>query len=71
VPYRTAWQRRKETEVRLGVRLLASESGGAVGGSSRLTRDAEELVARFRRVTAGVADRIEQRFGAELAGLLS
>lgn len=70
VPYRTAWDRIKETEGRLGVRLLETESGGAEGGGSRLTDDAADLVARFERVTAGIADQIEQRFAAELRDLL-
>lgn len=70
VPYRTAWQRIKESEERLGLPLLATESGGAEGGGSRLTPEARDLVARFRRVTAGVAELVEQRFRAEFDGLL-
>ena len=70
VPYRTAWDRIKETEGRLGVRLLETESGGAEGGGSRLTEDATDLVARFQRVTAGVAELVERRFRDELADLL-
>lgn len=70
VPYRTAWQRIKESEERLGLPLLATESGGAEGGGSRLTPAGRDLVARFRRVTAGVADLVEQRFRAEFADLL-
>lgn len=70
VPYRTAWDRIKETEARLDIRLLASESGGAEGGGSRLTVEATDLVARFRRVTAGVADEVERRFRAELDDVL-
>jgi len=70
VPYRTAWERIKETEGRLGMRLLATESGGAEGGGSRLTEEARDLVARFQRVTAGVADLVERRFREEFADLL-
>ena len=70
VPYRTAWHRIKETEGRLGLRLLETESGGAEGGGSRLTEDAQDLVARFQRVTAGVAEQVERRFRDELADLL-
>lgn len=71
VPYRTAWHRIKETEERLGFPLLETESGGAEGGGSRLTAQAHDLVARFRRVTAGIAEVVERRFEAELADLLS
>lgn len=70
VPYRTAWDRIKETEARLGVKLLATESGGAEGGGSRLTPAAADLVARFRRVTAGLADEVERRFRDELGDIL-
>ena len=66
VPYRTAWQKVKEIEERLGVRLLLTESGGTAGGGSRLTDEAKDLIARFRRVTVGVADLVEHRFRAEL-----
>lgn len=66
VPYRTAWHKVKEIEERLGVRLLLTESGGADGGGSRLTDEAKDLIARFRRVTVGVADLVEHRFRVEL-----
>ena len=70
VPYRTAWDKIKEVEEGLGVRLLVTESGGADGGGSRLTSEAKDLVRRFRRVTAGIADLVEQRFRVELGDLL-
>ena len=70
VPYRTAWHKVKEIEERLGVRLLRTESGGADGGGSSLTDDARDLVARFRRVTAGIADLVERRYLAELGDRL-
>lgn len=70
VPYRTAWERIKETEGRLGVRLLRTESGGADGGGSQLTAEGRDLVGRFRRVTAGVAELVERRFRDELGDVL-
>ncbi len=70
VPYRTAWDRIKETEAALGLRLLVTESGGAEGGGSRLTAEATDLVARFRRVTDGVAALVERRFRDEFGGAL-
>jgi molybdate transport system regulatory protein len=65
IPYRTAWERVKATEAEDGVRLLESESGGASGGSSRLTPEARELCRRFRRVSAGIQELVSQRFQAE------
>jgi molybdate transport system regulatory protein len=70
VPYRTAWERVKETEGRVGMRLLETESGGAEGGGSRLTEEARDLIARFRRISAGVAELVERRFREELDGML-
>jgi len=70
VPYRTAWDRIRETEEHLGIRLLVTESGGAEGGGSRLTPEASDLIARFQRVTAGVDELIAGRFRAELGDAL-
>lgn len=68
VPYRTAWDRVKATEAALGIRLLATESGGADGGSSQLTPEAREICRRFRRVTSGVHEVITRRFHTEYPG---
>jgi molybdate transport system regulatory protein len=68
VPYRTAWDRVKATEAELGIRLLETESGGADGGSSRLTPQAREVCRRFRRVTSGVHEVVSRRFQAEFLG---
>lgn len=70
VPYRTAWDKLKKTEECLTVRLLVTESGGAEGGGSRLTDEAKDLIARFRRVTAGLTDLVEHRYRTELAEAL-
>ena len=70
VPYRTAWYKLKDVERRLGVKLLATQSGGASGGGSQLTPEAEQLITRFRRVDAGIAALVEQRFRAEFGDLL-
>lgn len=70
VPYRTAWDRIKETEERLGVRLLRTESGGPDGGGSRLSAEGRELVRRFRRVTAGVTELVERRYREEFGDFL-
>ncbi len=70
VPYRTAWYKLKDIEETLGMKLLATHSGGADGGHSELTPEAQELLARFRRVTAGVAEYVEARFRAEFGSML-
>ena len=65
VPYRTAWDRVKATEAQLGIRLLESESGGAQGGGSRLAPGARDNCQRFRRISNGIQELIEQRFAVE------
>jgi molybdate transport system regulatory protein len=65
VPYRTAWERVKETEAELGVRLLETESGGAAGGGSRLTPEARDFCRRFRRVSGDIHETVSRRFTAE------
>jgi molybdate transport system regulatory protein len=65
IPYRTAWERIKAMETELGTRLLASESGGAEGGGSRLTAEARDLCRRFRRVSGGIQEVVSRRFAAE------
>jgi molybdate transport system regulatory protein len=65
VPYRTAWERVKETEAELGVRLLESESGGSDGGGSRLTAEGRDFCRRFRRVSGGIQEVVGRRFAAE------
>jgi molybdate transport system regulatory protein len=62
VPYRTAWQRLKESEERLGFRLVESQSGGAEGGGSVLTPAARELLRRYRDLSQGLDQLVDDRF---------
>jgi molybdate transport system regulatory protein len=62
VPYRTAWQKIKAIEARWGVPLLITESGGAEGGASRLTPEAEDLIRRFHLVAQGLQAQAAARF---------
>lgn len=62
VPYRTASFKLREIEERLGVRLLAAQSGGAHGGGSHLTAEGHAYVARWRAFSAGLDAWIERRF---------
>ncbi len=69
VPDRTAWHKLHDVEVALGVRVLATQSGGAGGGGSDLTPEALDLIRRFRRVTAGIAEQVEASFRREFGDL--
>lgn len=62
VPYRTAWQRLKESEEVLGLRLVETKSGGAEGGGSALTPTARELLRRYRELSQGLDALVDSRF---------
>jgi molybdate transport system regulatory protein len=63
--YRRAWGKVKEIEANLGLRLVASEVGGAGGGHTSLTPRAAALVEAYRefqeRADAAVADAFRER----------
>ncbi len=62
MPHRTAWQRLREMEERLGTRLVEASSGGATGGESHLTPAAHDLVRRFETLRAGLDEQLAERF---------
>jgi len=67
VPYKTAWYKLKEMEASLGTPLLLSSSGGAAHGGAHLTAAGEQAVERYRRITAGLDELVEQRFRTEFS----
>jgi len=67
VPHRTAWQRLREMEERLGTRLVEASSGGAAGGESHLTPAARDLVHRFEALRAGLDEQVAARFSTHFA----
>jgi molybdate transport system regulatory protein len=69
VPYRTAWQKLKDIEERLGVRLFDTQSGGADGGGSVLTADARDLLRRYRQFGEGLAELVDRRFAEAFGDL--
>jgi len=60
--YRRAWGKIKEIEHNLGVRLVQSEAGGVGGGRTRLTAEAEELLARYRAFRAAAESDVSRDF---------
>ena len=62
VPHRTAWQRVREMEDRLGVKLVQASSGGASGGESRLTEAAQVFVERYQQMRTGLDEQVQRRF---------
>ena len=69
VPYRTAWQKLKQMEQRLGLRLVESHAGGAAGGSTRLTAEGQALIARYARFADGLHQEVERRYAEAFADL--
>ena len=62
ISYRRAWDKIHESEERLGVRLVDTQTGGVGGGGSQLTEAAQDYIKRFREFTSGLNDLISQRF---------
>ena len=68
IPYRRAWDKVHECEERLGVKLLATQTGGAGGGGARLTPEGVECVKRFQQFNQGLDDLIKSRFTEAFEG---
>ncbi len=47
--YRAAWGKIKATEKALGLKLLEVVTGGKGGGGATLTKDARELVEKYKK----------------------
>ena len=62
ISYRRAWDKIQESEERLGVKLVETQTGGVGGGGSELTSAAQDYVQRFREFTAGLNELVSQRF---------
>ncbi|KKM12701.1 hypothetical protein SY88_02195 [Clostridiales bacterium PH28_bin88] len=65
--YRQAWGHIKETEERMGIRLLDTKVGGESGGGARLTGEAREILEKYRifrqKVDGAIHDSFRQVFG--------
>ena len=64
ISYRRAWDKIHESEERLGVKLVETQTGGSGGGGSELTDAAQDYISRFREFTTGLNSLINQRFEA-------
>jgi len=60
--YRRAWGKIKEIEHNLGTRLVQSEAGGPGGGRTKLTREGEEILARYRVFRAAAQADVSRDF---------
>jgi molybdate transport system regulatory protein len=62
VTYRRAWEKIQESEERLGLKLIETQTGGIGGGGSQLTPQAVDYVRRFKKFSAGLDEIVGQRF---------
>jgi molybdate transport system regulatory protein len=62
ISYRRAWEKIQESEERLGIKLVETQTGGSGGGGSQLTPQASLYVQRFREFTTGLLEVVNQRF---------
>jgi molybdate transport system regulatory protein len=68
VSYRNAWDRIDRMESRSGRKVLTSKSGGAAGGSSRLTPEGLALLNEFKGIREYLFDALDDRISAENVG---
>ena len=62
VSYHRAWEKLHEMEIRLGVALVETQTGGTHGGGARLTAAARDYVARFEKFGQGIDDIVARHF---------
>lgn len=62
MPYRRARSYIKLMEIRLGVRLVHRTIGGKGGGHAELTKQARELIQKFKALERGINAMIDRRF---------
>lgn len=67
VHFRTAWEKIKQMEARLGMPLVESQTGGVGGGGTALTPEARRLLTRFHSLTEGLDALLDERFQALFA----
>jgi molybdate transport system regulatory protein len=68
ISYRNAWDRIKRIESGSGKRILESRTGGARGGSSRLTPDGIAMFREFRKVRKYLFNVLDDRASAGNVG---
>ncbi len=62
IPYRKAWTYIDAMEKRLGFPLVNRQKGGAGGGESSLTPQAETLLLKFDLLQQGFNDMVNRKF---------
>jgi len=68
ISYRNAWGRIKRIESMRGKEVLESTSGGAEGGSSKLTQEGEALVKEYRKIASYISRVLDDQESAANVG---
>ena len=69
ISYRRAWEKIHESEDRLGIKLVETQTGGEGGGGSYLTPAATDYIQRFHNFTSGLKNLVTQRFQETFPGI--
>jgi molybdate transport system regulatory protein len=62
IPYRRAWQKIQESEERLGIKLVETQTGGIGGGGAQLTPECKKIMAKYGSLTEGISTLLQTRF---------
>ena len=60
--YRGLWERLRQMERRLGVKLIERRAGGRSGGGSKLTPQGRRLLGKYQRFREGINAVVDARF---------
>jgi molybdate transport system regulatory protein len=62
ISYRKAWSWINSMESRLNLKLVDRQKGGRNGGKAVLTKEAEELMVKYKELVMGLNEFIDKRF---------
>ncbi|HET6515597.1 MAG TPA: FmdE family protein [Thermodesulfovibrionales bacterium] len=62
ISYRKAWSYIKSMEERLDMKLVERKAGGRNGGGASLTKEARDLLGRYRMMDEGIRDVVDAKF---------
>jgi molybdate transport system regulatory protein len=65
ISYRKVWAQLQQMEQHAPFPLVERAKGGKGGGSTHLTTEAKQLLARFARLKSGLNQLIDEKFDAE------
>ena len=62
ITFARAWGKIHEMEAGLGFKLVDTQIGGVGGGGATITANGRTLIRKFRAISQGLDEEIEQRF---------